>query len=90
MTKQILNKVLETSTRAKVAVAVCAPAVVSAAFPLVAHASDSVGLSDVTGVIDMVKSVISLLGTPPLSYFLGGGLALMAFKIFRGGKQAAN
>lgn len=63
--------------------------VVSSAFPALASESADVTTS-VTSVVGMVTSVMTLLTQPPLVYFLAGGLALMAFKVFRGGKKAAN
>lgn len=62
--------------------------VVASAFP--AMAADGDVTTHVTTVVSMVKSVMTLLTEPPLVYFLAGGLALMAFKVFRGGKRASN
>lgn len=88
MFKQVLEKAGTASMRAKMtATAVMVP-VASALVPMVSHAAEG-DLSDVSTVVSMVSSVMTLLTTAPLSYFLGGGLALMAFKVFKGGKQAA-
>lgn len=88
MKKQILEKLRGTSLRTRTAVVIGCSAIATTAFPMAAYAAE--GDMDVAAVVGMVQSVMTLLTTPPLSYFLTGGLALMAFKVFRGGKKAAN
>lgn len=90
MVRKVCEKVCCASANAKTALAVGGVSVLSCATPLVAHASEAGGGMDITGVISMVQAVMVLLTTEPLNYFLMGGLALMAFKVFSGGKKAAN
>lgn len=88
MFKQVLEKAGTASMRAKMAATAVMVPVASGLLPVVAHAAEG-DASDVSTVVSMVTSVMTLLTAPPLSYFLGGGLALMAFKVFSGGKRAA-
>lgn len=89
MVKKLIEKAGAASMRTKMtATAVMVP-VASSLVPMVSHAAEGDVASYVTSVVSMVTSVMSLLTSEPLVYFLGGGLALMAFRVFRGGKQAA-
>lgn len=53
---------------------------------LVAEAATN---TDPTGVINIVKGVMSLFGEYPLNLLLMAGLAVVGFKIFRSAKKSA-
>lgn len=89
MKKQFLEKIQNASLRAKMAVAVGGSAIASTAFPLIAHAAEGNAASDATAAVDVVAAVVGLFNTYPLNIFIGCGVGLAAFRLFKGGKNAA-
>lgn len=87
----MLNKVKELATSAslKTKMAVAGSAVaLSAAMPMVAFAEGET-TTGVTEAVNAVTAVSSLFTNYPMNVFLGCGIALAAFRVFRGAKGAS-
>lgn len=62
---------------------------VVASFPALASETTGNAASDVSLMVDVVKGVMGLFSTYPLNIFIAGAVALVGFRVFRGGKKAA-
>ncbi|EHF04462.1 hypothetical protein HMPREF1020_03609 [Clostridium sp. 7_3_54FAA] len=83
------TKMKELVLRTKLMAVPVASGIMIASAPFASYASDSSPTADVTSVVGIVTSVMTLFTKYPFNLFIAGALAMMGFRLFRSGKKAA-
>lgn len=83
------TKMKELVLRTKLMAVPVASGIMIASAPFASYASESSPTADVTSVVGIVTSVMTLFTKYPFNLFIGGALAMMGFRLFRSGKKAA-